>query len=138
MSSMSQTPRLRSARRTAHAALVCALAGVFVAGPLVAGPAAAAADDSGAGVTHVEMAGGRLRVLVSVPAGTDVDLAGVTVTVDDQAATAQAEPAAAAGRVRRTVVLAIDTSDSMRGARAEAAHDQIGRASCRERVCLVV
>ncbi|GAA4721603.1 type II secretion system F family protein [Nocardioides conyzicola] len=119
---MTQTPRLRRTLRTARATLVCALAGVFVAGPLVAGPAAAAADDSGAGVTHVEMAGGRLRVLVSVPPGTDVDLDGVTVTVDDQKASARAESAGAAGRVRRTVVLAIDTSDSMRGERADAAH----------------
>ena len=88
---MTKTPRLRSARRTAYAMLVCVLAALF-AGPLVAGPAAA--DDSGAGVTHVEVAGDRLRVLVSVPAGTEVDLDGVTVQVDGT-------DADAAGRVRR-------------------------------------
>jgi tight adherence protein B len=100
--------------------LVCVLAALF-AGPLVAGPAAA--DDSGAGVTHVEVAGDRLRVLVSVPAGTEVDLDDVAVQVDGAEADAQAESAGQAGRVRRTAVLAIDTSESMLGERAAAAKD---------------
>ena len=100
--------------------LVCVLAALF-AGPLVAGPAAA--DDSGAGVTHVELAGDRLRVLVSVPAGTEVDLDAVTVQVDDTVAQARAESAGVAGRVRRTVVLAVDTSESMLGERATAARE---------------
>ncbi|MFC6043549.1 type II secretion system F family protein [Nocardioides hankookensis] len=118
-----QTPRLRSARRFTRAALACALAALCVAGPLVAGPAAAAADDSGAGVNHVELVGHQLRVLVSVPPGADVDLDGVTVDLAGTAATAEAQLASASGTVRRTAVLAIDTSDSMRGERAEAAHD---------------
>ncbi|WP_156390898.1 MULTISPECIES: type II secretion system F family protein [unclassified Nocardioides] len=119
----SQTPRPRSARRTAHAALACALTALCVAGPLVAGPAAAAADDSGAGVTHVEVTGNRMRVLVAVPPDADVDLEGVTVDIDGTSATAEAQPAAGSGKVRRTAVLAIDTSDSMRGERAAAAHE---------------
>jgi tight adherence protein B len=117
---MTQTPRLRSARRTAYAMLVCVLAALF-AGPLAAGPAAA--DDSGAGVTHVEVAGDQLQVLVAVPPDTKVDLAAVTAEVDGTTATAEATPADESGQVRRTAVLAIDTSDSMRGERAEAAHD---------------
>ncbi|WP_081795476.1 type II secretion system F family protein [Nocardioides sp. URHA0020] len=119
----SQTPRLRRARRTARAALACVLAGACVAGPLVAGPAAAAADDSGAGVTHVEAADGRLSVLVAVPPKVTVDLDAVTVQVDGKDATADAEPAGDTGRVRRTVVLAIDSSSSMKGERAAAARD---------------
>ncbi len=117
---MNQTPRLRSARRTAYAMLVCVLAALF-AGPLAAGPAAA--DDSGAGVAHVEVAGDRLRVLVSVPADTSVNLDGVAVQVDGTEADAQAESAGVAGQVRRTAVLAIDTSESMLGARATAARE---------------
>ena len=107
-----QTPRSRSARRTSHAALVCAFAALFVAGPLVAGPAAAAADDSGtgAGITHVEVASDRLRVLVSVPPGVEVDLGAVTADIDGAAATSEAEPAEGSGTVRRTVVLAIDSA----------------------------
>jgi len=100
--------------------LVCVLAALF-AGPLVAGPAAA--DDSGAGVTHVEVAGDRLRVLVSVPAGTEVDLDSVSAQVDGTDADAEAESAGVAGRVRRTAVLAIDTSESMLGERATAAKE---------------
>ena len=67
-------------------------------------------------ITHVEAAGDQLQVLVSVPADADVDLDGVTVTVDGHRATATAELAAGTTAVRRTAVLAIDTSDSMRAA----------------------
>jgi tight adherence protein B len=99
--------------------LVCVLTALF-AGPLVAGPAAA--DDSGAGVTHVEVDGDRLRVLVAVPADREVDLDAVSMQIGDVTVGASAE-SAGEGRVRRTAVLAIDTSDSMRGERAAAAHD---------------
>src|SRR4051794_12931422 len=109
----SQTPRPRRATRTAYAVFLCALAGAFVAGPLVAGPAAAAADDSGAGVTHVEVVDGHLQVLVAVPPDVKVDLDAVTVQVDGTKADADAESAGGAGTVRRTVVLAIDSSSSM-------------------------
>ncbi|WKN50028.1 type II secretion system F family protein [Nocardioides sp. Arc9.136] len=76
--------------------------------------AALAADGS---ITHVEPTDGGLDVLVSVPAGSAVDLADVTVTVDGVAAPATAERAGASTAVRRTAVLAIDTSNSMRGDR---------------------
>ncbi|MEP9365613.1 type II secretion system F family protein [Nocardioides sp. CN2-186] len=79
------------------------------------------ADDSGATITHLEVAGDQLRVLVSVPADTDLDLAGVTASVDDHRATASAELAAGTSAVRRTSILVIDTSDSMSGARFTAA-----------------
>ena len=58
----------------AGAVLGCALAAL----PL----AAAAADDPGASIAHVEVAGDQLHVLVSVPAGAEVDLGGVTASVD--------------------------------------------------------
>ena len=63
-----------------------------------------------------------MQILVSVPADAEVDLDGVTVTVDgtDRRAAA-AELPTATTTVRRTAVLAIDTSNSMHGGRFDAA-----------------
>jgi tight adherence protein B len=99
------------------AALVVALGftGIGLAAPAVA------ADDTA--ITHVEAHDGTLDVLVSIPAGAAVDLDGVTLTVDGASASATAAVAGStqAPAVRRTTVLAIDTSDSMNGARFAAA-----------------
>ncbi|GGO69839.1 type II secretion system F family protein [Nocardioides deserti] len=76
--------------------------------------AAFGADGS---ITHVEPTADGLQVLVAVPEGAEVDLDAVTVTVDGVETTATAAPAEAAAAVRRTAVLAIDTSNSMRGDR---------------------
>ncbi|MDN4172973.1 type II secretion system F family protein [Nocardioides sp. SOB77] len=76
--------------------------------------AALAADGS---VAHVETTADGLQVLVSVPADVEVDLDDVTVTVDGVASPATAAPAGTSAAVRRTAVLAIDTSNSMRGDR---------------------
>ena len=62
-----------------------------------------------------------MRILLSVPPGADVDLDGVQVTVGGASAPAEAVEADTQSLVRRTAVLAIDTSNSMRGARFEAA-----------------
>ncbi|CUR53957.1 Flp pilus assembly protein (modular protein) [metagenome] len=72
-------------------------------------------------ISHVEPSDEGLQILVSVPPGTDVDLDAVTVTVAGSDAPATAVPASSDGQVERTAVLAIDTSQSMTGARFEAA-----------------
>ena len=64
-----------------------------------------------------------VRLLMSVPPDADLDLAGVSVTIGDQDAEAVAVPANTETLVRRTTVLAIDTSNSMRGERFRAAKD---------------
>lgn len=83
-------------------------------------------------IDHVETRDGILRVLYSLPAlpeGAAPDLASLSVSVDGTAAEATAEMAAAAdaeAQVRRTAILVIDTSMSMRGERftqAKAAAD---------------
>ncbi len=84
-----------------------------------AGPSFAADND--AKITHLEVSGDQLRVLVSVPAGTKVDLDAVTATVGGTTTDAVAEPAEDSDAVRRTAILAIDTSDSMHGERFDAA-----------------
>jgi len=105
--------------RVALAAGLAALA-TAVVGPLLA-PGAAQAAGGDASVAHVESTEGAVRVLVSVPADAEVDLGGVQVSVDGTSADAQAEPADGSTVVRRTAVLAIDTSRSMRGGRFRAA-----------------
>lgn len=112
--------------RTPSRLLPTALLGAVLA--LVAAPATA--TDLGAPaqgvISYVEPGDDALSVLVSLPAGADVDLAGVGVTVDGATAEAVASPAdeAAGGAgVRRTSVLAVDVSDSMAGERFAAAQD---------------
>jgi tight adherence protein B len=82
---------------------------------LVLAPTAAMALDGS--IAHVEAKPGSLKVLVSVPADADVDLDGVTVTVDGEDAEATAAPIDSDSTVKRTAVLAIDTSNSMAGGR---------------------
>ncbi|MEV5002939.1 type II secretion system F family protein [Nocardioides sp. LML1-1-1.1] len=93
-----------SARRT-----LALLAALLVALLLPAG--AAYAEDGT--IAHVESDGSSLSVLVNVPEGTDVDLAGVEATLDGEKLTAAAAPAGDGSAIKRTTVLAIDTSASM-------------------------
>ncbi|TWH01367.1 tight adherence protein B [Nocardioides sp. J9] len=86
--------------------LVAALAALVL-------PAGAASAEDGT-IAHVESTGDGLRVLVNVPAGAEVDLAGVEATLDGDALDASAEVAGTGTEVKRTAVLAIDTSQSMR------------------------
>jgi tight adherence protein B len=116
----------RRPRRERLTALLTTLPGlglalVVVLG-LALGPAqsAAAADTPGA-ITYSEPTAEGLQVLVSVPAAAEVDLEAVEVTVDDEKAEATAVPADTDDSVMRTTVLAIDTSNSMKGERFAAA-----------------
>jgi tight adherence protein B len=78
-----------------------------------------AADDTS--ISHVEPVAGAVQILVSVPAGAQVDLSQVTVTIDGKGAESTAVLASSNTEVKRTAVLAIDTSDSMKGDRFAAA-----------------
>jgi tight adherence protein B len=85
---------------------------------VLAGPARAADD---ATIDHTEYSDGQLKLLVSVPGGAVVDLGSVSVSFDGTPVEATAQTAANTDEVRRTSVLAIDTSNSMEGARIDAA-----------------
>jgi tight adherence protein B len=95
-------------------------AAVAVAGTLVVGAAGGAAAAEGS-IAHVEPTADGLQILVSVPPDAVVDLDGVGVTINDADAEAVAVPADTSTLVQRTAVLAIDTSNSMRGPRFRAA-----------------
>ena len=92
---------------------------------VVLGPSAGAAGvttpGSGLTIDHAQPGNGEVRLLVSVPAGRTVDLTKVSVTTGKQTLPATAESAAQSNTVKRTSILAIDTSASMRGARIAAA-----------------
>ena len=81
---------------------------------VLAGPAQAADDAS---IDHSEHADGHLQLLVSVPGDATVDLGSVAVTFDGKPVEATARTAASTNDVQRTTVLAIDTSQSMKGAK---------------------
>jgi tight adherence protein B len=89
---------------------------------LALGPAqsANAADATGT-ITYSEATPDGLQALVSVPADSEVDLEGVEVTVDGEKAEATAVPAESGDTLLRTTVMAIDTSNSMKGERFAAA-----------------
>lgn len=88
---------------------------------LLAAPGIAAAAPEAAAVSHVEPTDEGLQILVSVPADAEVDLDTVTVTIDGSDADSEAALAATTTTIRRTTVLTIDTSNSMRGERFDAA-----------------
>ena len=92
------------------------LAAAFAALTVTVGPssAATAAADGTAAIAHVETKPGKLQVLVSVPADADVDIDNVSVTLDGTTAEAKAAPVNSSTTVRRTSVLVIDTSNSMK------------------------
>ena len=96
-------------RRLASLSILGVALGAFLTGP------AQAADD--ATIDHVEHSKGQVQLLVSVPGSSDVDLNSVAVTIDGTKVDATAQPAANTNDVQRTTVLAIDTSNSMKGER---------------------
>lgn len=87
----------------------------------VAQASLAPADADQISIDHSQPVEGAVKLLVSVPAGTRPDLGGVDVTIAGTKVQATAEAAASSALVRRTAVLAIDTSLSMAGERIEAA-----------------
>jgi tight adherence protein B len=82
------------------------------------GPAHAADD---ATIDHSEVSGNTVKLLVTVPGQDEVDLSSVAVTVDGADAESTATLAGNSNDVRRTTMLAIDTSGSMSGERITAA-----------------
>lgn len=98
-----------------HAWGAVAAAAALALAPLTA---ATAADGT---IAHVEGTADGLQILVSVPPEADIDLDGVEVTLDGEPADAGAVLADSDTRIKRTTILAIDTSDSMAGARFDAA-----------------
>jgi tight adherence protein B len=81
----------------------------------LSGAAPASAED-GAAIDLAQPTDGGVRLLVSVPGADEVDLANVKVTIDGTEVEATAATASASA-VDRTSILAIDTSESMKGAR---------------------
>jgi tight adherence protein B len=90
-----------------------------VAVTLSAAPAHAVDDQ--ATISHVKATDQGLQILVSLPEGVTPDLDGVSVTIDGKDAEATASTADSSSKIRRTTVLAIDTSASMKGERIAAA-----------------
>ncbi len=114
---------MRAARALVPAALLLALSAVTGLAAGVAAPAMAASDAAApptSSIDHAQPLDGKVRLLVSLPDG-EVDLSGVTVRVAGTKVPATAAPASTSNDVRRTSILAIDTSDSMRGERIAAA-----------------
>ena len=101
--------------------LLAALA-ALTAVVVVLAPSTAWGADEEPSIAHVETTEDGLRVLVSVPPGTDVELTGVTGRLDGDQLAATATSTGSDATVERTTVLAMDTSDSMsRNGRFEAA-----------------
>ena len=103
--------RGRTLARVAAPALVLALVGLTA-------PAYAAEGS----IDHVEEKDGKLQILYSIPGGPEADLGSVAVSLGTDSIPAKAVRASgAAETVRRTTVLAMDVSNSMRGDRITAA-----------------
>ncbi|MEJ7832600.1 MAG: type II secretion system F family protein [Nocardioides sp.] len=92
---------------------------VFLTGIMALLAASASAADGT--IDYVEPTDDGVQILVSVPPDATVDYDGVKVSIDGVGTEAVATPAAGDPRVRRTAVLAIDTSNSMAGPRFQAA-----------------
>lgn len=109
---------MRSARRFRHLVGVSLLAALAWGG--LSTPASWA--ETGANIDHVELSddGSTVEVVLGLPPGVTPDPDSVLVTVDGKPAVARAKTVAN-GDVLRTVVLALDTSNSMRGGKFEAA-----------------
>ncbi|GAA1475925.1 hypothetical protein GCM10009623_03710 [Nocardioides aestuarii] len=95
--------------------------GLVAAAALTAAAPAYADTVSGTTIDYVERTDEGLQILVSVPPEAEVDTDSVSVSIDGTAAPATASPADSTTSVRRTAVLVMDTSDSMRGDRIESA-----------------
>jgi len=99
----------------------CGLAAILLGATVLAFGTPAHAALEGTRISYVERTDDGLQILVSVPPDATVDTDEVVVTIDGAATTATAVPADDTTAVRRTAVLVIDTSNSMRGSRIAAA-----------------
>lgn len=93
-----------------------ALAAALALGSVLLAAPANAADEIN--IDHVESADGEVSVLLAVdklPGGAKPDLSGLSVTVDGKSVKESAKQVEA-GEIERTTVLALDTSQSMKGA----------------------
>ena len=85
-------------------------------------PTAAWGAGDEASISYVEpTADGTVQVIVSLPPDASPDLGSIEVRIGGDRVDAEAEPAGTSGAVRRTAVLVMDTSNSMRGEKIEAA-----------------
>ncbi len=94
--------------------LVGLLLGLLSVGVLLSPPSSAA---DGAVIDHAQPVKGAVRLLVSVPGTEPVDYDAVSVSIGSTEVESQAVPASDTTEVERTTILAIDTSNSMRGQR---------------------
>jgi tight adherence protein B len=94
---------------------------------LIGGPATAA---DGAAIAHVKPTNSGVKILVSLPEGADVDLTGVEVSLAGKEAKASARSAASDAAIKRTTILVIDTSNSMKGDRFAAAQTAARSTPC--------
>ncbi len=90
------------------------LLGLLSIGVLLAPPSAGA---DGAVIDHAQPVKGAVRLLVSVPGTDAVDYDAVSVSIGSTEVESEAVPASDTTDVSRTTILAIDTSNSMRGQR---------------------
>jgi tight adherence protein B len=90
------------------------LLGLLSIGMFLSAPAHAA---DGAVIDHAQPTKGAVRLLVSVPGTDAVDFDKVEVKVDGTAVDSEAATASSSTDVQRTSILAIDTSNSMKGPR---------------------
>jgi len=104
------------------------VAGLVLAFSPVFGMSSAQAEETDLTISHVEPGDDEVNILVSVPEGIDVDFDNVSVTFDGDPADSDASPAGedTSNEVKRTTVLAIDTSESMEGDRFTAAKAAAG------------
>lgn len=100
--------------------LAALAAGALTIVGVLAGPAWAVDDAS---IDHSEFTSDSLKLLVSIPGDVDVDYDSVVVNVGGSPVDATAQAATNSDEVKRTTVLAIDTSNSMAGDRIEAAKE---------------
>jgi tight adherence protein B len=107
------------ARLRRPGALAAALLTPFFLGLIVVGAAtpAHATGESGS-IDHAQPTKDGVRLLVSAPPGSDpVDLAGVKVQIGGHTVKSEAVTASNSQATKRVAILAIDTSESMQGAR---------------------
>ncbi len=108
-----------AAPRRRPGALAAALLTLFLLGLTGTGlgATASAATDSGS-IDHAQPTQDGVRLLVSAPSASGpVDLTGVKVEIGGHAVKSQAVAASSSNEIKRVAILAIDTSDSMHGAR---------------------
>ncbi len=104
----------RGVRRIART-LVGIVLGMLSLAMFLSAPAQAA--DTGAVIDHAQPSKGAVRLLVSVPGTAKVDYSKVQVKIAGAEVDAEAAAASTSTAVQRTSVLAIDTSNSMKGTR---------------------